>query len=146
LAGADNDKARKNMKTNKLAVLMAFALGVLAVAANAQDKPANENRPARNREQVRERGSEIARELNLSPEQKSKFEAVMREAAEKRKALREDTNLTPEQRREKMKSIAEESRTKLKEILTAEQLAKWEEMQKNRPGAGSRKAPEPPKK
>ena len=121
------------MKINKLTAMAALAFATLiALNATAADKPKGEGkeRPAG----VRAGGGKIAEELNLTAEQKPKVEAVMKGAAEKRKALRDDTSLTPEQRREQMKAIAEESKTKLKEILTAEQLAKMEELQKNRPG------------
>jgi periplasmic protein CpxP/Spy len=121
------------MKMNKLTAMAVLALATLVTLnTNAADKPKGEGkeRPAG----VRAGGGKIAEELNLTADQKPKVEAIMKDAAEKRKALRDDTALTPEQRREKAKAIAEESKTKLKDILTAEQLAKFEEMQKNRPG------------
>ena len=118
---------------NKLTAIAALAFAALvAFNANAADAPKGEakERPAG----VRAGGGRIVEELGLTAEQKPKVEAVMKDAAEKRKALRDDTALTPEQRREKVKAIGEETKTKLKGILTAEQLTKFEELQKNRPG------------
>lgn len=137
------------MKMNKLTAMAALAFAaMMTFNATAADAPKGEGkeRPA----SVRPGGGRIAEELNLTAEQKPKVEAVMKDAAEKRKALRDDTALTPEQRREKMKTIAEESKTKMKEILTPEQQAKMEELQKNRPargeGAGARKKADAPAK
>jgi Spy/CpxP family protein refolding chaperone len=121
------------MKISKLTAMAALAIAALmALNATAADKPKGEGkeRPAG----VRPGGGKIAEELGLTAEQKTKFEGIQKDTAEKRKALREDTSLTPEQRREKAKALGEETKTKLKEVLTAEQLAKFEEMQKNRPG------------
>ena len=127
------------MKMNKIAVMAAMALGLTAFSASAQDKPPGEKpaAPAPNREQVRAAGGRIATELKLTDEQKPKFEAVMKDAAEKRKAIRDDASLTPEQRREKSQAIGEETKTKLKGILTPEQMTKYEELLKNRPTRGA---------
>lgn len=119
------------MKINKITALAALAVATLVTFnLNAAEQPKGEGkeRPAAGRP------GRVGEELGLTPEQKSKFEAIQKDAAEKRKALREDTSLTQEQRREKAKAINEETKVKLKEILTAEQLSKMEERQKNRPG------------
>lgn len=134
--GGEGRRKKQNptqMKMNKLTAMAALAFATLmTINATAADQPKVEGkeRPAG----VRPGGGKIADELGLSAEQKTKLQAVRKDAAEKGKAIREDASLTPEQRREKIKAIAEESKTKQKEILTPEQFAKLEEMQKNRPG------------
>jgi len=144
------------MKTNKLILLAALALGcLLAVNVGAQDKPKQPAgkppaRPEGGPGQAGPRGGgNLAEQLGLTEEQKPKVQAVMQDAGEKRKALRDDTALTPEQRREKMQSIQEETKTKLKGILTPEQMTKFEELAKNRrgpgPGPGPAKEGQPPK-
>lgn len=123
------------MKINKLTLLAAITLSTL-VSFNATagkdnaDKPGTEAKPGR---PGGPGGGKIAEELNLTAEQKPKVAAVMKEAAEKRKALADDTTLSQDERREKMKAIAEATKAKMKEILTAEQLAKMEELRKNHP-------------
>lgn len=54
----------------------------------------------------------MSKELLLSPEQKTKLEAIFKE------------------QHEKFRAIHEESHNRLKEVLTPEQLTKWEEMKK----------------
>jgi protein CpxP len=56
----------------------------------------------------------LTKELNLTDEQKGKVEALFKEQHEKFKALHEETN------------------TKMKAILTPEQMTKMEEMKKQR--------------
>jgi protein CpxP len=126
------------MKTKKLILLTALATGcLLTLNVSAQDKP---QRPEGARppgaEQGGQRRGNIAEQLNLTAEQKPKVEVIMKEAGEKRRALREDTSLTPEQKREKGQAIQQATTAKMKEVLTAEQFAKFEELTKNRRGQG----------
>jgi Spy/CpxP family protein refolding chaperone len=127
------------MKAKQLMAVAALALAALmAVNASAQDNSTKpERRPRAGA--IRPGGGRIAEELGLSAEQKTKFEAVMKDAAEKRKALRDDTSLTPEQRREKGKAIAEDTQKKVKEILTPDQQKKLEDLRKERRGRGPAK-------
>lgn len=93
---------------------------------------------------------DFAKELGLTAEQQPKFKEIMKDAMDKRKALREDTSLSTEDKRAKAKAIQEEVTKQMKELLTAEQFAKWEKMsQANRrppggpggPPAGGGNAP-----
>jgi len=52
------------------------------------------------------------------------------------KALRADTSLSAEDKKAKGKEIREAMQAKMKEILTPDQLEKWQKMQRNRPGGG----------
>lgn len=54
----------------------------------------------------------LSQELKLNDEQKSKLETIFKE------------------QREKFRAIHEESHQRIKEVLTPEQLNKWEEIQK----------------
>ncbi|HEY6167891.1 MAG TPA: hypothetical protein VI454_07620 [Verrucomicrobiae bacterium] len=62
-------------------------------------------------------------ELNLTAEQKSKLDAFQEEQREKMQGLRD---AAPEERREKFQKLQEATTAKMKEVLTAEQFAKWE--------------------
>jgi len=68
--------------------------------------------------------------LNLTDDQKPKVKAVMDDQREKMMALRDDSSLSQEDRRAKFKAISDATDAKLKEILTADQYTKWEEMRK----------------
>lgn len=129
------------MKYN-IKLITALALGsLLATAAvNAQEKPKRERpdgpppgegRPGP-RGEPRERIAKMAEDLGLSAEQKTKIQEFMKSQADKRQELRD---ATPEERREKAKELRAELDKKMKEVLTAEQYTKWQQL---RPAEGGR--------
>lgn len=79
-------------------------------------------------------------ELQLTDAQKQKIQALQKEQREKGNQIRQDTSLTPEQRREKMRALREENDRKMKEILTGEQYEKWQQLRQTRAGAPNRDA------
>jgi periplasmic protein CpxP/Spy len=78
---------------------------------------------------LRERMQETARELNLSPEQTAKLQTIVRERMEKMRALRQDTSLSAEERREKFQAGREDLLAEVKKVLTPEQFEKWKARQ-----------------
>lgn len=142
------------MKATRISLIAVLITGVLAAytpAGFAQD--AKEAKPAPQRPQradgpggpgaprgeaAKERLNKIAEELKLTDDQKTKFEAAMKAQQEKMRGSR-DANSTPEERREKMKTVREEMTKTMKDILTPEQFAKWQEMPQGRgPGGQGR--------
>jgi periplasmic protein CpxP/Spy len=119
------------MKLSKLVIITVIVLGgIAAFNTQAQDTPKSEAKPEAKRPGVVR--ARIDSELNLTPEQKTKWQAAMKEQAEQAKALRDDTSLTPAQRREKIKALHEEMQAKLKEILTPEQQEKLKTLREER--------------
>ncbi len=124
----------KMTKTYALAVLVAGSLlagTALQAQAAPKEKPAMRGRP--NVEQ-------IAKDLNLTDDQKAKVKTVLEDQQTKMKALREDKSLSTEDRRAKGKEIREATQSKIKEILTPEQVEKWQKMQHKRQGGGAKPA------
>jgi len=149
------------MKLNKTLALVALVGGGLlaGTALQAQDStntpPAGEHhggpgmRKAPNIDQMVDK---MAKDLNLTDDQKVKVKAVMEDQMAKAKELRENTTLSPEEKRTKMKEMREAHIAKMKEILTAEQFEKWQKHAQQRPrgpqGHGDKPAPggdNPPK-
>ena len=140
----------KSTKTMLVAALAVSALLACSSSLRAEDAPstppagappAGQNGPG-----MKGGRPDIAKALDLTDEQKPKVEAIMKSSMEKRKALREDTALTPEDRKAKMKTIQEETATQMKAVLTPEQFAKFEKMRSGHPpgGAGGAGAGGPP--
>lgn len=130
----------KMQKFSLIAALAAGALIALTPTLRAQDnKP---NRPeggpragqGQRGEMAKERLDKLAEELNLTAEQKTKVEAVVKAQAEAMQGLRD---AAPEVRREKMQAARKEMNGKMKEILTAEQYTKWEKTRQQRGPAGA---------
>lgn len=125
-------------KISLIAVLVAATVLAYSPALRAQEKekkdaPKREGRPGG--PMSKERLDKMAEDLKLTADQKTKVEAAMKEQGEKMRALREDTSLSDEQRREKFRSMRDEMDKKMKDILTAEQFEKWQKLrEQSRPG------------
>jgi Spy/CpxP family protein refolding chaperone len=70
---------------------------------------------------VRDMYQQTVNELNLSDDQKGKVNDIFTDAKAKREAIFKDTTLSQDQKKEKMKGLHEETRTKVNEVLTPEQ-------------------------
>ena len=125
------------MKMHKASLLVALVAGALIAftpTLRAEDKPNRPERPERpaggpGGGQRGDMLKKMAEELSLSDEQKTKLQEVFKAQREAMK------DLSPEERREKGKQTREAMDAKIKEILTAEQYAKWEKIrQERRPG------------
>ena len=81
----------------------------------------------------------ISKALNLTDDQKTKAKPVFDDMTQQMRDLRGDTTLSSTEKRTKMKDIRTATTAKLKDILTPEQMAKWEKM-----GPGNRKPPTTP--
>jgi periplasmic protein CpxP/Spy len=134
------------MKLNKtLAVIALAAAGLFAGnTLQAQDAPKTGDQPAPAPGGAGMRRpplsvEAIAKQLDLTDDQKAKIKPIFEDMQKKLAELRKDTSLSQEDRRAKLKEARDGITAKLKEILTPEQLAKWEKMGpgNRRPGAGT---------
>lgn len=109
------------LKSLPIAILAFF----LATALHAQtDQPAPTTRPAKEKVKARyhQNNDELAKELNLTEEQKAKFKQIDEEHATKVKAKRAaNKEEAAKQREEHIKAR--------KSVLTPEQAAKYDEIQ-----------------
>lgn len=123
------------MKLPSAHVLILSCLVLLPTAplATAADEPAAE--PARERgPSPKERLQQMAQELNLTAEQKDKVGDLLKQQMEQGRALREDTSLSREQKRERMEAIRKASRAQVRALLTPEQQAKFDALPQRGPG------------
>ena len=130
---------------SKLSLIAAMALGGLVVcstlvsaqdATNAPDKKGGKR--GMSPDQMMERYTE---QLSLTDEQKPKVKAVLEDSGKKRREIFRDSALDREQKQEKMQPVMEAQNKKMKEILTADQYKKYQEMnEKMKKGGGKKKA------
>ena len=123
------------MKLNKMTVIAALALGSLltmGTVVNAQDTttPPAATPPAgappgggRGRQLSI---AQLATKLALSDDQKTNVQAVLVAQRQQMRDLRNDTTLSTDDRRAKMKTIRDDANAKLKTILTPDQFAKYQ--------------------
>ena len=125
------------MKVQSYKLLTAAVLGAwlgFSSLASAQ----NTNSPTRERRgpTVKQRVERMTTELNLNADQQEKVKALLEKQAAER---REIFSLPREERREKMRTLAQDETKELKTILSSEQFEKWQklrqQMRARRPGA-----------
>ncbi len=122
-----------------LAIMAAASLLSLAPTVRAEDPatpaapatPPPARRPGGGRMTPEAQLKDLTEKLTLTAEQQPKVKAVLEERG---KAMQEVRDLPQEDRQAKMKSMREDFTKKMKEILTADQFTKFEEIQKNQRG------------
>src|SRR6266849_6731269 len=142
----------KRQKASVMAVIALSGLTAFGPMTRGQDK--NDAKPAPKTEpkpEVRplpqpgprlDRLQRLREFLKLSDDQFGKFQPIMEAELKETADLRQEKDLSSQDRLAKMKAIRESTNEKVKPILTAEQLPKWEQMRgvRARPGA----QPQPP--
>src|SRR5262249_23186442 len=113
------------------ALLAVGALVALAPFARAQqdskadtkpEQPAATQRPRR---PAPSNVDAIAEKLKLTDDQKKQLQPILRDEAAKLRDLRQDTSLSNEERREKAKSIRDQSLAKIKPVLSEDQFDQY---------------------
>jgi periplasmic protein CpxP/Spy len=117
----------------KSGCIAAITLGAMLMFTSSAMAQAQQGRGQRGPDAQLER---LTTELKLDDKQKARVKVVLDETMKKMQELRGDSGQSPEDRRAKMQSIRQESGKKMKEILTAEQFKKYEELQAQRGGQG----------
>jgi len=107
-----------------LFIALAIVVGLCLQSAAAQTStppPGKEKVKAEVAEKVKAELAKIDKELQLTADQKAQFKTIITERMEKTQELYKE--IEP-----KLQTIKEESRGKMRAVLTPEQLAKWEKM------------------
>jgi len=72
---------------------------------------------------------EMYSELNLTPDQQKVFKEAGKEQREKMKALRDNTSLSPQDKRQQMMQIHQDATAKMRAVLTDDQKPKFDDAQ-----------------
>lgn len=103
--------------------------GLISTAAVAQDTKTSTNPPQQTPQQQKaEWDKKVKSELNLTPDQVVKWDALGKEYGDKFEALSNDASLTEDAKKEKKMALKKEKETKLNEFLTPEQQTKYKEL------------------
>jgi hypothetical protein len=73
--------------------------------------------------------------LNLTDDQVARIKASQENLMASMKAIHDNDNLLPQQKMEQFKDLASKRQDNIKAVLTPDQLSKFQEMNKNRPGS-----------
>jgi len=94
----------------------------------------------RGKEELIDRFKHMAEQLNLTDEQKEKIKPIFKEEAGKLKELQGDDKLSRKEKVHKLRDVQEKISAKLKDVLTPEQLEKWEKLKDERGKKGRKNA------
>jgi len=134
------------MKLMKFLAAAALAFSVVAFAGQptlAQGKPGKAGKVAKAHEG--HLGKQLA-ELNLTDAQKSQIKPILMDHHKAVKAIREDSKLTADEKKAKVKELSKDAHEKIAAILTPEQKDKLKAMHHKGKGAkGAVPAPAAPK-
>lgn len=78
--------------------------------------------------QKNDSGKEIFKELDLTKEQRGKLREINQSMKASKEALESDTTMNDESRKEKLKALRKEHRSKIQAILTEEQKIKFRQL------------------
>jgi periplasmic protein CpxP/Spy len=105
-------------------LFLGLAAGLTVPALPA--KPAQETTTTE-KQAMKDRLQEAVKELNLNDDQKDKLKDVFANSRTKRETILNDSSLTDDQKREKMKTLHQDTMSKVNHILTPDQQAQLKE-------------------
>lgn len=113
-----------------LAILVLSAAGVTFAQTSPQASTADKHAGMHQKGESAEQHLQMLSEkLNLTDDQKAKLKPILQDQMQQMKTVREDSSLSEDQRRTKMKSIHESLHDQINAVLTPEQQAKFKQMQ-----------------
>jgi protein CpxP len=132
-------KTMKNLRTSILAAAFAAVLALPAAFAQGTDAPADQHQGRHGRHgdmeaRHKQRAEMLAQKLGLTDAQRSELKAFHEQQKAKMDAIRNNDQLTREEKRAQMKALKAERKAKMDSILTAEQKTKFEELRKEHRG------------
>jgi periplasmic protein CpxP/Spy len=105
-------------------LFLGLAAGLTVPALPA--KPAQEATTTE-KQAMKDRLQDAVKELNLNDDQKDKMKDVFANSRTKRETILNDSSLTDDQKREKMKTLHQDTMSKVNHILTPDQQAQLKE-------------------
>jgi Spy/CpxP family protein refolding chaperone len=83
-----------------------------------------------------ERGQKFAEALNLTPDQQAAIKSIHENAKQQAQGIKNDSSLTPDQKKAKFKELRKSTRAQTMAKLTPDQQQKFKEMRKEHRGHG----------
>lgn len=114
-----------------IAALIAGSLFVGGMASQAQDNTTPTPTAKAHRHGMN--FNRLAKQLDLTSEQKPKVQAILGSMRHKMRDLHQNTSLTPKEKRAKARTVRDAANVKLRGVLTADQFSKWEKMSARHP-------------
>jgi periplasmic protein CpxP/Spy len=126
-----------NIRWSILAIMVLSAAGLTFARTSQESQAPAPNKHAgmhHNGESVDQHLQMLSEKLNLTDDQKAKLKPILQDQMQQMKTVHEDSSLSPEQKRTKMKSIHESFHDQINAVLTPEQQTKFKQMQQEHMG------------
>jgi periplasmic protein CpxP/Spy len=119
-----------NTRWSILTALMLLAVGLTFAQPSQESQAPTPDKHAgmQHGESADQHLQMLSEKLNLTDDQKAKLKPILQGQVQQMKAAREDSSLSEEQKRAKMKSIHESLHDQINAVLTPEQQAKFKQM------------------
>jgi hypothetical protein len=135
------------MKQYKIVVL-GLCLGMLLVAAVAMQAQDAMQAAGQAQEQMQAGGqaqklAALAKQLNLSPEQKMQLMPILKDEAPKVEAIKSNTSLTGMQKMEQLRALHEQTNPQVQKILSPQQYEQLQQIRQHEIEQAMRKRANP---
>ena len=113
----------------------ALILGSLTAASAMAQALAQDASPAQQHHRHHDphkQAVHLSKKLGLSADQTAKLEPILSEQRDQVTALRQNSSLTPDQRKAQMHDLKRNTRQQLAAVLTPDQMQQWQTMRKQR--------------
>jgi len=120
-----------NFRWSNLTILVLLAVGLTFAQTSQESQAPTSDKHAgmhHNGESADQHLQMLTEKLNLTDDQQAKLKPIFEDQMQQMKAVREDSSLSQEQKRAKMKSIHESLHDQISAVLTPEQQAKFKQM------------------
>jgi Spy/CpxP family protein refolding chaperone len=107
---------------------------ILTAEQKAKLADLKEKRKAEGKQKGEKRFQQMQKDLNLSADQSAKLKAQNEQFKTQAEAIKNNSSLTQDQKKEQFKTLMEQRKTAMKSILTAEQLEKMKAERKEHKG------------
>ena len=110
-------------------------IAALAQTGNSATNSGDAGSAAPNAENKRgERAEKFAQQLNLSPDQQAALKGIRENEKQQAQAIKNDSSLTPEQKKAKFKELRQSSHQEMMSKLTPDQQQKFKAFRKGHRG------------
>jgi periplasmic protein CpxP/Spy len=75
----------------------------------------------------------LTQRLNLTQDEQNKLKPILDDEAKQVRAVRDDTSLSPDQRRARIQQIRKSTRPQIEAVLTPDQQKKFDQLKEERP-------------
>jgi Spy/CpxP family protein refolding chaperone len=128
------------MKSTRLLLMTSLCLATLAWAQHQSAPPQSEGQQSQPAGSVSGVLKALSERLNLTADQIAKIKPILQNQLTQMQAVRKDASLTAGQKLDKIRSIHDETRNKIRNVLTDDQKKKFDAV-----GTSEDENPPPPK-